>query len=380
MVAVSPEPTAVPSPTLAPSLTPAPLARVMSLVAGIELARVDGPADLRIDPAISRDDEAVIAATVAADIDAVQHEFARQFSDRPRVYVFASNEAYADGLTRIFGYSPATAAFVADNSVSFFEPALPAIAVNWQAVGDRRPVAAIRHELTHRLTLEACAPRCDLVPAWFNEGEARLAEAQVPGGDWRMLRLRYEAASMAATNTLIPLNTLVSQLAWNSLTDWAGYYKYQEAARATELLREDVGGATPIARIYDRLRRGENIAQAYAALAGRSFNDFVAGLPARMSSAVPPSPGLITLPIAPEGVGASYLLYGFAPSASVTLTISGPRGSETWPVTISPFGSIFDGLPGTRAQGGYTLSIQHPGGVLTAKVRKSGRGSLGDTR
>src|SRR2546423_15017608 len=115
----------------------------------------------------------------------------------------------------MFGYSPATAAFVADNSVSFFEPSLPAIAVNWQAVGDRRPVAAIRHELTHRLTLEACAPRCDLVPAWFNEGEARLAEAQVPGADWRMLRLRYEAASMAATNTLIPLHRPRSPQAWN---------------------------------------------------------------------------------------------------------------------------------------------------------------------
>ena len=99
-----------------------------------------------------------------------------------------------------------------------------------------------------------------------------------------------------------------------------------------------------------------------------------------MSSAVPPSPGFITLPIAPEGLGASYLLYGFAPLASVTLTISGPRGSETWPVTISPFGAVFDGLPGTRAQGGYTLSIQHSGGVLTAKVRKDGRGSPGDTR
>jgi len=385
-LAFSPEPTVTPATTLAPAATLAPVPtpqarpRITSLVGGMELARVDGPADLRIDPAISRDDEAVIAATVAGDIDAVQREFARPFSQRPRIYVFATNEAYAGGLARIFGYPTATAAFVADNSVSFFEPSLPAIAVNWQAVGDRRPVAAIRHELTHRLTLEACAPRCDLVPAWFNEGQARLAEAQVPGGDWRMLRVRYEAASMADTNTLIPLNTLVSQQGWNSLTDWAGYYKYQEAARATELLREDVGGPTPIARIYERIRRGENIAQAYAALSGRSFEDFVVGLPARMSSAVPPSPGFITLPIAPEGIGASYLLYGFAPLASVTLTISGPRGSETWPVTISPFGAVFDGLPGTRAQGGYTLSIQHSGGVLTAKVRKDGRGSPGDTR
>src|SRR3989454_2951210 len=183
------------------------------------------------------------------------------------------------GFVRIFGYSRATATFVAENSVSFFEPSLRLIAVNWEAVRARLPVAAIRHELTHLLTLDACSPRCDLVPAWLNEGQARLAEALVSGGEWRLLRVRYEAASMAATGTVLPLNTLVSQLAWNSLTDWAGYFKYQESARAVELLREDVGGSAPIARIYERLRRGQNLAQAYSALTGRSFDDFVAGPP-----------------------------------------------------------------------------------------------------
>ena len=140
-----------------------------------------------------------------------------------------------------------------------------------------------------------------------------MQEALVPGGDWRLLRVRYEAASMAATETLIPLNTLVSQLSWNALTDWAGYYKYQEAARATELLRADIGGETPIARLYDRLRRGENVAQAYSALTSRSFDDFVAGLGARMREGLPRGPAIVTVATAPEGAGASYLLYGFAP-------------------------------------------------------------------
>ena len=92
---------------------------------------------------------------------------------------------------------------------------------------------------------------------------------------------------MAVTDAVLPLNTLVSQLAWNALTDWAGYFKYQESARAVELLREDVGGSAPIARIYERLRRGQNLAQAYAALTDRSFEDFAAGLPGRMRAAVP---------------------------------------------------------------------------------------------
>ena len=100
-LAFSPEPTVTPATTLAPAATLAPVPtpqarpRITSLVGGMELASVDGPADLRIDPAISRDDEAVIAATVAGDIDAVQREFARPFSQRPRIYVFATNEALA---------------------------------------------------------------------------------------------------------------------------------------------------------------------------------------------------------------------------------------------------------------------------------------------
>jgi hypothetical protein len=363
-------PPGIGSPALVP--TPEPSAPATREIAGIDFALLPGPTDLRIEAALSRDDQEAVAATVAADIPAVESEFERSFTTRPVIYVFGGTEGYTEGFVRIFGYPRATATFVAENSVSFFEPSLRLIAVNWAAVGDRRPVAAIRHELTHLLTLDACSPRCDLVPAWFNEGEARLMEAQVPGSDWRLVRVRYEAASMAATGTLIPLNTLVSQLSWNALTDWAGYFKYQESARAVELFREDVGGAAPIARVYERLRRGQNLAQAYAALTGRSFNDFVAGLSDRMRAAVPAGQGLI--PVA----STSYLVYGFPPASTITLTVSGPRGSESSPMVISPFGSNFDGIAATRARGGYTISAQTESGVFTIKLRKVDAGVLGD--
>ena len=341
-------------------------------IAGTEFAIVPGAADLRIEAALSREDEAVVAATVGEDIPAVERDFERRFASRPVIYVFGGTESYAEGFVGIFGYPRATATFVAENSVSFFEPSLRLIAVNWGAVGDRRPVASIRHELTHLLTLDACAPRCDLVPAWLNEGQARLAEALVPGGEWRLTRVRYEAASMAATGTLIPLNTLVSQLSWNALTDWAGYFKYQESARAVELLREDVGGSAPIARIYERLRRGQNLAQAYAALTDRSFEDFVESMPARMRAAVPTGPGLV--PVAQV----SYLLYGFPPTSTITVTVSGPRGSETSPLVISPFGSNYDTIAPTRTRGGYTISAQTESGVFTIKLRKADAGIPGD--
>jgi len=375
LATASAEPTAMATPApVPPTARPEPPPRVTREIAGIEFALVPGAADLRVETSLSRDDEAFVATAVASDIGAVEREFARSFARRPVIYVFATTPGYTEGFVRIFGYGRATATFVAENSVSFFEPSLRLIAVNWEAVRDRRPIAAIRHELTHLLTLDACAPRCDLVPAWLNEGQARLAEALVPGSDWRLVRVRYEAASMAETGTLIPLNALVSQLAWNALSDWAGYFKYQEAARAVELLREDIGGDTPIALLYERMRRGQNVAQAYASLTGRSFDEFVTGLAARMRGAVPQTPGLIA--VAPE----SYLLYGFAPATTVTVTISGPRGSESWPMVISPFGSNFDGVPPTRARGGYTISAQDANGVFTAKVRKMDQGSPGDLR
>jgi hypothetical protein len=371
-------PTASPAPSLprtaAPTAAPTPEASppVTREIAGVEFALVPGAADLRVEAALSRGDQALVATTVAEDIPAVEREFERAFAGRPVIYVFASVESYAEGFVRIFGYPRATATFVAENSVSFFEPSVRLISVNWEAIRGRRPIAAIRHELTHLLTLDACAARCDLVPAWLNEGQGRLAEALVPGGEWRLLRVRYEAASMAATGTLIPLNTLVSQFSWNSLTDWAGYFKYQQAARAVELLREDVGGSAPIARIYERLRRGQNLAQAYAALTGRSFNDFVASLPGRMTAAVPAGRGLIE--IAPT----SYLLYGFPPASTITVTVSGPRGSEGGPLVISPFGSNFATIAPTRTPGGYTISAQTESGVFTVRLRKLEAGVPGD--
>ena len=371
------DPTAPPGQP-APRLEPGP--RATRQIAGMEFAVLGEVAELRVESAIALSDEATVLATVEADLKAVERELDRRFAARPVIYIFATSESYARGLTRIFGYPQATAAFVAENSVSFFEPALLLIAVSWESVRFQRPIAAIRHELTHLLTLDACAPRCDLVPAWLNEGQARLAEAQVPGGEWRLVRLRYEAASMAATGTLIPLSSLVSQLSWNALTDWAGYYKYQEAARATELLRADIGGGAPMARMYERIRGGQNVAQAYAELAGRSFEGFVAGLPARMRQIAAPSPGIVTLPGIPEGVGASYLLYGFAPATTVILTISGPRRTESWPVTLSPFGASFDSLTPSAARGTYTISAQHAGGVLTATVTKPTAGATNDPR
>ena len=348
-------------PTLSPSRAPAPPVTLpfctgASSADGMVRLCPDG-VTLRVDGAIAPSDMAAIVAQVGDDLAWVQREFHWTLHGAVPIDVYADRAAYAAGLATVFGYTAATAGFVADNSVAFFEPSLVRIAVFWDAVREHRPIAAIRHELTHVVTLGACAPHCDLVPAWLNEGEARLAEALVPGADWRMLRVRYEAASMSATGTLLPLDRLVTQSQWNALTDWDGYYKYQEAARTVALLREDLGGDA-IARLYARIRTGDDVATAYARLAGRPFASFLATLPDRMLAGAA-VPGLVTIAPGPDGGGIAFLVYGLPRDVRATLSYPG-RGGAREELLVSPQGASFLSLAASDPPGTYTVHVAAP--------------------
>ena len=363
----SPLPTATPF-----TLCPSP----QKSVGAVSISPICVPgANVLVENAFEFADLQVVYDQVVQDLAAVQQEFAWTLRLRPTVEVFATTASYTTGLVHELGYSGATAAFVAENSVAFFEPDLRLILVNWATVRDRRPVTAIRHELTHFVTLEACEPRCDLVPAWLNEGQARLAEATIPGGEWRLTRVRYEAASMVATNTLMPLSSLVSQGQWNNITSWAGYYKYQQAARATELLRADIGGTQPIARLYDRLRRGEDVARAYASLTGRTFDSFVGGLAARFTEGVPSGPAIVTTAGPQAGHGVGYLLYGFASEEKVTLRVVGRRLLETEEISVSPQGAHFAEIVDRYPPGTYVIAVTSGETVLASTTfeKRGGR-------
>ncbi|HEU5288140.1 MAG TPA: hypothetical protein VFV20_07045 [Candidatus Limnocylindria bacterium] len=366
--------TAVPLVTPTPRPTPAPVPscpvapRPVGDIALVALCP-EG-AELRIAASLSADDRAAIAAQVTADLVAVQSEFAWRLRTPAVVYVLADRDGYVAALQRVFGYGAATAEFLADNSVAFFEPSLRIIAVDWEEVRDRRPIAAIRHELTHVVTLEACAPRCDLVPAWLNEGQARLAEALMPGSEWRLMRVRYEAASMRATGTLLPLTALWTQAQWNALADWIGYYKYQEAARATELLREDIGDGA-IARLYARIRAGQDVPTAYAALAGQSFASFTATLDERIGRGADAERGIVAITPGAEGGGASFLVYGFPAEATITVHVRAHGIDERSEVKVSPQGAWFGGIDATRPRGAYTITAASGDAVAAVTISKS---------
>jgi hypothetical protein len=360
----SPLPTEVASPSPLPARCAAP-ASVDVVAYCPQGARVD------IDAAVGERDAAAVLAQVGDDLAAVQREFEWTLKGTPRIDVYASRERYIAGLSSVFGYPRPTAEYLADNSVAFFEPSLARIAVSWDAVRDRRPIAAIRHELTHVVTLEACAPRCDLVPAWLNEGQARLAEALIPGADWRLLRVRYEAASMVATATLLPLTVLWTQSQWNSLGDWEGYYKYQEAARVTELLRADIGERA-IAKLYARIRSGQDVQHAYAALTGRSFGDFASSLDSRIVAGAPAGPAIALASPGAGGGATSYLLYAFPGSSTPTLRIRARHVDELREIAVSPQGAYFASLDDAYPPGVYIVSATLGGTTVTVTTTKRG--------
>jgi hypothetical protein len=362
-----------PAATIAPTPAPLVLPRCPGVAAGEVIAYCPKGARVDIDAQVSERDAAAVLAQVGEDLVAVQREFEWTLRGTPRIDVYATRDRYVAGLTGVFGYSRATADFVADNSVAFFEPSQARIAILWEAVRDRRPIAAMRHELTHIVTLESCVPRCDLVPAWLNEGQARLSEALIPGADWRLMRVRFEAASMVTTNSLIPLTSLWTQAQWNAIGDWAGYYKYQEAARATELLRTDIGDrAMPL--IYARIRAGVDVARAYTSLTGKSFESFLAALPTRLQEIAGAAPGIVATTPGADGQGPSFLLYGFPPEAHVALRLRARHADETQDIAVSPQGAYFGSVDEGYPPGAYVITATANGiTVLTTVTKRGGR-------
>ena len=85
-------------------------------------------------------------------------------------------------------------------------------------------------------------------------------------------------------------------------------------------------------------------------------------------------PGIVALPVAPDGAGASYLVYGFPSEAPLTVTAVGPV-IENWALNASPFGAVFDTLLPPLPRGTYALTVSDGTTTVKATVKKSTLGS-----
>jgi hypothetical protein len=225
--------------------------------------------------------------------------------------------------------------------------------------GSERPVRTARHELTHQLIAQLAGPNT-AVPAWLNEGSARLQEMTVAATGWWANLNAGTARSAAAASELIPLADLESQAAWNARAEPFAQFEYYEASEAVRLLRQDVGVAGTVLML-DLMRQGASFDAAFATVAGRSAASFETAFPSRLVATTATYPAVLLAGDTPEGAGLSFTAYGFAPSSSLTVTVRTPGYV---PATIPAVADTFGAYPnrvtvanGWPASGTYTVTV-----------------------
>jgi len=322
-----------------------------------------GAADVYTEIGITGAAASTIASQVDTDVAQIQSDYGRAYDSRSRLYIFASTPSYTNGLQTIFGYDPSLAQTLS-TSAGIYSTGLDAVAIDWSKVSADVPLGAARHELTHRMEHQI-AGFVDL-PAWFNEGNARGEEYTITGNLHSAVLGRYDAASMAATGTLLSLADMTSQTAWNARPGQAGTYQYYEAAELVRLIRDRVSAAGVI-RILELMGAGEAFEAAYADVAAESFATFAASYPARLRAVAPSYPGITTAPDTVAGPGLSIVFYGFAPGSQMTYTVTGP-GASSAPrtVAVSAYGTASTYLDQQWPAGTYSVTATYAGGSVSA--------------
>lgn len=330
--------------------------------------KVASNADVWVENTIAPADAAKIVAQTDADATQIQTDYGRQFSVLPVIYVFATTASFTQGLQSLLGYTPDRAKLVAGGTAALFSPAAQLTLANWEELKEYQPQSAIRHELTHSMHSQIIRTN-PTMPAWLDEGLAVREELTMPGSKYVAMQVRYGTASMAATNTLMPLSSLDSPTLWSARRGTAGFYQYLEATQAVLFLREDIGQAG-IVRILELMGQGRTFGDAYAIVAGKPFSEFAAAFPARAKALAPSSPGVVAVEDSPIGPGLSFMAYGFAPLSLVTVSVRSSTHEAVVTGLTTQFGTRFLYLPDSWADGTYNITVTSATSVVSVVARK----------
>lgn len=301
-----------------------PFRYALETVGGFDFVVVPGSrADLYVQLAAALD-PALVANNVDDDIAQLEQEFGHRLARRPQIFLFASADDFHAGRHAVLGDAGAV-----DPGLGVFVAGTARVGVDW-GLGDAVGLAKVRHELTHLVVSEIVGPGADL-PAWLNEGVARLEEYGAKGGAFLDVRDRYDTLSMRAAESLFTLDQLTPRAAWFSRIDTPdGRYEYAVAAQAIRFLREDLGGNDGLARLLTLIGQRATLPDAYERLTRRPFDGFARSFPDRVRRLGSVVPGIVSAP-GPADEGLAFLLYGFAPSTPLTYSI------------------VFNGIAQTRA-------------------------------
>ena len=342
-------------------------------VGGISfLVRTTGSADLYAESTITRSEAATIYTQINSDIQRIQQDYARSFAARPQVYVMTTDGSYRTAQTSILGIPPM---FVMSlPTEDRFESAgvyyQGKIAIDWAQTRDAKPLTTARHELTH-IIIDEITGDDSVVPAWLNEGSARLQEFTVAESQWMRTLDQYRSVSMATNGRLFTVDELTSQRSWNSRQGLAGNYQYGEAQQIVQLLRDEIGIAGEI-EILRLLGAGYTFAEAYQAMPRRSTTNFSASVPARIR-AFATSPGIAFAPDSIAGAGANgptFVFYGFTPNSQVTVSITGASTGFTNSTRfqiLDEFGVYWSRLGMAWPPDTYTFTVTSNTGQITSR-------------
>jgi hypothetical protein len=249
--------------------------------------------------------------------------------------------------------------------VYVFQGTRQTIGIDWQKSSAQMPLTPPRHELTHWMIQQIAGSAS--VPAWLNEGSARLEEFTMTGSEWWRAQNKYTAVSMSTNHTLLSLADMTDQTQWNLRPNPLGAQQYYEAQQAVQLLRDDVKLSGEI-QILTLMGQGQTFENAYAAVAGRTFDTFASSFTARMAAVAPPT-GIVTVPDSIAGGAGNvptFIAYGFAPGSTINLAIRGQSFGfiNTTPTKTVNSGGVYSSYLGTDwPADNYTFTVTQ--GALT---------------
>jgi len=326
-----------------------------------------------VESAISVAAQQTLLSTVDADVKRIQADHGRKFTTRPTLWAFATVKSFVTGLRVIFGVRNAS---TFEDAAGVYLSGKKAVAISheWMAEGtDPTAAATVRHELTHAMVDQIVGKRgIGQVPAWLNEGSARLEEFTIDGLEWFDTSETYVAASMANSGKLWTLEQMRLQSKWNARSGYLAFLQYAAAARAVAFLREDLGENARVIEIMALLAKGTKFAAAYQKIAGTPFTDFEKAFKARVLATSDRYPGIATAQDTPEGEGLYFVLYGFAPRSQVTYTIeTGATVRSTYTSTTSEVGAYETYLTTGWPAGTYKITATGSVGTAETVVTKA---------
>ena len=340
------------------------------------VTQTTGAADIFIETTIPSGSRATIATQVTVDVAQVQIDFGRNFVQRPAIYVYTTTNDFVMGLQTIQGEPMLIATSIGQVAagVYVFQGTQQSIGIDWQKSSSQLPLTPPRHELTHWM-IQQIAGAAN-VPAWLNEGSARLEEFTVPGTEWMRALNKYTAVSMSTNHTLLSLADMTDQTEWNLRPNPLGTEQYYEAQQAVQLLRDDVKLSGEI-QILAFMSQGQTFETAYAAVAGRTFDTFASSFNARMAAVAPPA-GIVTAPDSIAGAGGgnapTFVAYGFAPSSTIDLAIRGQSLGfiNTTPTKTVNVAGVYSSYLGTDWPADtYTFTVTQGALTFTTTFAKS---------